>query len=473
MKKLFVLIAVVFLVGAATASAATLTLTLTGCTINGSEVSCVAGSGPTGATGAAGTNGVAGATGAAGTNGAKGATGPTGPIGPTGTEGARGVTGATGPTGPSGVTGSTGPSEGPTGETGPTGACTTTVTSLSQINAALTPGAVVCLAAGSYGSLSLTASPTSNATLTAAPKAVATVAGVSVAGSHLTIENLNITGNGLQIGSGSTAYNHINILHNNIGPTSGYGIGIFATVTGPVTEFVLIQGNKIHDTSKTTEGDALRFQGWANVTVKENEFYNIGEGSACTSGGSDTCHTDLMQSYNAEATTSHDFVFEKNYIHDNNAEGPPFLKDGAISPNVTIRDNLNVRNSWSAINGIWIDSRTHNLVIENNFYESWNDIQPLGSGNEPTLTLAHNILGHIAVGAYAFTTPSAYNIFESAPEGFAKGATDKQETPTAFLCSPKCGEGHTAANDNYQLAANPNNTGINWNPGAQTYGPIN
>ncbi|HWY90270.1 MAG TPA: hypothetical protein VNY31_06315, partial [Solirubrobacteraceae bacterium] len=49
------------------------------------------------------------------------------------------------------------------------GNCTVVLSSVALVNGALKPGAVVCLAAGTYGAVSITASPSSNATLTAAP----------------------------------------------------------------------------------------------------------------------------------------------------------------------------------------------------------------------------------------------------------------------------------------------------------------
>ena len=122
-------------------------------------------------------------------------------------------------------------------------------------------------------------------------------------------------------------------------------------------------GNEIHETDSSGEGDALRFDGWSNITVKENDIYNIRE---CAGN---TCHTDTLQSYQAGIATS-GLTLERNYIHDcNAAQGFPFLKDGDIS-NVTITDNLAVRMASSKeVTGMFVDDNTVGLSIANNTYQ--------------------------------------------------------------------------------------------------------
>ena len=90
--------------------------------------------------------------------------------------------------------------------------------------------------------------------------------------------------------------------------------------------------NRIHDTSATSEGDALRLDGWHDVMVTGNDIYDIRE---CPGN---SCHTDTLQSYNGGVPTS-GLTLTDNYTHDNvGAQGLPFLKDGDISQRVDQRE---------------------------------------------------------------------------------------------------------------------------------------
>ena len=213
--------------------------------------------------------------------------------------------------------------------------CTDTLSSLTQVNADLKPGAVVCLQAGSYGQLVLSASPPSNATVTAAPGAHVVVRGVQIGGRRLTVSQLHSTA-GIEV---TSAGGDDTIEHDDVTNPNGYGISVLCTQgcgSSDVISNVTIAGNRIHETSATSEGDALRFDGWSHITVRENDVYDIRE---CPS---DTCHTDTLQSYQAGIPTT-GLKLERNYIHDCvDAQGFPFLKDGDIS-DVTIADNLAVR----------------------------------------------------------------------------------------------------------------------------------
>ena len=60
--------------------------------------------------------------------------------------------------------------------------------------AAAAPGAVICLANGTYGKLALSASKAGEVTVQSAPPAVTTIAGASLAGAHLTLEGFNVVG---------------------------------------------------------------------------------------------------------------------------------------------------------------------------------------------------------------------------------------------------------------------------------------
>ncbi len=357
--------------------------------------------------------------------------------------------------------------------------CTAETESLATAKSDLaTNGAIVCLRASAspYASLTISSGPaTTNSTLTAAPGQHVVVAGVTIATSHVTVEGLHIKG-AAQVGTGNVAGFHNDAFEwDEIYESSGDGVGLFAQVEGPtLNEYITIAHDTIRSTGKSSEGDGLHIQGAAHVTIRENNISQISE-----EGCPGCYHDDILQTYNtlgSEYKTNHDLVFEKNYIHDVDAEGF-FLKDGDVTPNVTVRDNLSVRNRWTAAGGIWVDDCTHNLLIEKNFYPESSNIQAASANcQSPTVTLSKNIFGrlkinHEAGGTYAIT--SEHNIFTGSgqPE-YSKGATDesKQLPESAYRCAPNCGKG-TAADDDYELVSNPNGIGIDWDPGTQHYGP--
>lgn len=338
--------------------------------------------------------------------------------------------------------------------------CTSTVSSVSQVNAALSPGAVVCLSAGSYGSLSLTASPSSNATVTAAPGADVTVTGVSIGGKNLTVSQLHSTG-GIEVNSGGG--NDV-ISHNDVTDPHGYGISVLCSKgcsASDVISNVTIQDNKIHETNSADEGDALRFDGWSNIKVIGNDIYDIKE---CPG---DDCHTDTLQSYNAQLPTT-GLTIEKNYVHDcTDAQGFPFLKDGDIA-NVTIRDNLSVRMASSGeITGIWIDENSSNLNIQNNTYigTSGSVLQAGGSAAHPATTVNHNVFDELNTPAGGYSLSENYDVFTKNNEwSFNIGAQSSLQSNPGFV---------NTATDDYRLASNPNGIGIDWSPASQQYGPSN
>ena len=207
-------------------------------------------------------------------------------------------------------------------------------------------------------------------------------------------EPLHSTGT-INVGSGGPypGFSHDVIEHNDVGPTSGYGISVMSATSTP-SSYIKIAYNKIHNTSATDEGDALRFDGWNHLTVEGNDIYEIKE---CPGS---TCHTDTLQSYNGGVATT-GLTVTKNYTHDNvGAQGLPFLKDGDIS-NVTISDNLSLRNTNTngQVTGIWVDENIQGLTITNNTYQgtSGSIVQADGSTANPTVAINHNVFDNINV----------------------------------------------------------------------------
>ena len=337
--------------------------------------------------------------------------------------------------------------------------------SVSQINSSLKAGAVVCLAAGTYGAVSITTTPSSNATLTAVPGAHVVVSGVNIAASNVTVSQLHSTGT-INVGSGGPypGFSHDIIEHNDVGPTNGYGISVMSATSTP-SSYITIAYNRIHNTSATSEGDALRFDGWNHLTVEGNDIYEIKE---CPGS---TCHTDTLQSYNGGVATT-GLTITKNYTHDNvGAQGLPFLKDGDIS-NVTISDNLSLRNTNTngQVTGIWVDENIQGLSITNNTYQgtSGSIVQADGSTSNPTVAINHNVFDNINVrpgSGPSYTTTENYDVFTGNDEyTFNVGPNSLMETKPVFT---------NTAIDDYRLAKNPNHIGVDWSPAEVQFGPTN
>jgi hypothetical protein len=356
------------------------------------------------------------------------------------------------------------------------GTCTVTDNSLSSVNSQLQiAGTTVCLAAGAYGAVSLTAAPTSTSTLTAAPGAHVVVAGLNITGSHLTVSQLHSTG-GMTINNGGS---NDTLDHNDItNPGCGYGASVFGTWTGstwsPVATNDTISNNLIHDTGNwpgepQCEADAQRADGYKNLTLSGNDVYHIAECST-------PCHTDTFQSYQAGVPTT-GLTITREYIHDTvNAAGTPFLKDGDVTSGVSITDNLELRMPTNGeISGFNLHENTQGLTFRNNTYlgTTGSVLQGGGSTPSPSILLDHNVIDQVnQSGTTGYAITSAWNIFTASNQfAWPDGPTDTLGTPPGgYRCAPNCGNG-TAAGDDYELATNPNGIGIDWSPAAQTYGP--
>lgn len=325
----------------------------------------------------------------------------------------------------------------------------------TAVSASSSTGQTICLSPGTYGNVSLSGTHSSNVTVTADPSldpngsGKVTIGSLNVSGTFIKVSNFYITA-GVRGGSGS---GNVTIEHNDVSNPSGYGINF------SVSSNYTITGNRIHTTNTSGEGDALRFDQVNNLTISYNEITNIIE---CPTS---SCHTDCFQTYNAGVTTNN-IVFDHNYMHDNQCQGPPFLKDGDINPNVTITDNLDVRNSGGSFGTLAIAENTSNLIIRNNTYVNTTGsyIQTGGSSANPTAHLDHNVFDQIAVtGGYGLSED--YNIYTGNNQwSFGIGPHSSLNSNPGFT---------NTAVDDYRLASNPNGIGVDWKPSDYVYGPTN
>jgi hypothetical protein len=221
----------------------------------------------------------------------------------------------------------------------PVTGCTTTVSTVSAVQSAVSSaaaGSVVCLSNGSYGQLSLDATKAvPGVTVRAANAGGATIAGASIQGSNLTLARF-VSTSSIQIQPGAAA---ITIEHNRVtgggqgidaGPTSTTTINdtkiIGNELIGPFGEDA-IHLNRYHDSN----GDGV------GILIEGNEITNVRENGN---------HSDCLQT----VWVGDHIIFRKNYLHDNRCQGF-FVKDqaslgGVSGPinGITVDDNLFVRN---------------------------------------------------------------------------------------------------------------------------------
>ena len=361
-------------------------------------------------------------------------------------------------------------------ETGtPSPACTQTFSSVSSAASALdsgSAGSVICLSAGSYGHLGLSGAHSGNVTIEAVPGASVSLEGVSIASnsSYITVHNFNV-GGGVNMGYGDS---HITIDHNNINGQApgGGGEGVEGltvncsapnapsysgcTTTAP-DSYITINGNKIHGYGMGGTEDAIHLNNWEHITITANDIYELEEHGN---------HTDAMQS----VFGGHYMTFERNYEHDNQAQGF-FIKDGDAS-NVTVNDNLFLRNDNepSLYPGgeynIQVFDTTALTITNNTVWDGQADIiRAEGAAEALSANVNHNVeqvfdVLHEGGPAYALTED--YDIFKEAPWTFTMGAHSKVQSNPGFV---------NTATEDYELASNPNHVGVDWQPSEYVYGP--
>ncbi|HSZ68828.1 MAG TPA: right-handed parallel beta-helix repeat-containing protein [Solirubrobacteraceae bacterium] len=380
---------------------------------------------------------------------------------------------------PGGGTGTGGTGGSGTGTSGttppPSPACTQTVSSVASAASAVSSaaaGSAICLTAGSYGHLTVSGSHSGNVTVEPVPGASVSLEGATVASSssYITIHDFDI-GGGVNLGYGDS---HITVDHNNINGQApgGTGEGVEdltvncsapnapyysgCTSTAPDT-YLTIDGNQIHGYGMGGTEDAIHLNNWEHVTITANDIYNLEEHGN---------HTDAMQS----VFGGHYMTFERNYEHDNQSQGF-FIKDGDASE-VAVNDNLFVRNNNepSLYPGgeynIQVFNTTGLAITNNTVWDGQNDIiRAEGAAEALTANVNHNVEQGFDVlheGGPAYTLTEDYDIFAEAPWTFKMGSHSKVQSSPDFV---------DPAGEDYELASNPDDIGVNWQPSEYVYGP--
>lgn len=213
--------------------------------------------------------------------------------------------------------------------------CTTTVSTVTAAQSAVssaTAGDTVCLADGTYGRITLNATPSSpGVTLTAQHSGAASVGGIDLYGSRLTVSNLELT-NSIDIKTGAVG---MKVEHNLIvGSRTGYGVVACPATPPNHCDDLSITGNKFDG---SFDEDAIRANVYhdgdsdgTGLLIADNEFAGNEEW-----GG----HNDVFQT----VWVGDHLVFRGNYLHDFGGQGI-LVKDQATAiDGLVVSDNLIVR----------------------------------------------------------------------------------------------------------------------------------
>jgi hypothetical protein len=347
--------------------------------------------------------------------------------------------------------------------------CSRSFASLAEVAGAVAkapPHAVICLADGDYGKLSLDAGarPT-RVTVRAEHPAGATIEGAELAGDNLTLAGF-VSSEGIQVMPGATG---VTVEHNRV---TGGGEGIEAGPTdtttvndtrivgnqliGPFGEDA-IHLNRYHDSN----GDGI------GILIEGNEITQVRENGA---------HSDCLQT----VWVGDHIVFRKNYLHDNRCQGF-FVKDqaslgGVSGPihGIKVEDNLFLRNhepcgkplkSCGQPMYFQVAGPYTGFVMKNNTI--WGDtvdsIAAFREGTGSDTLIENNVIYRLWTDTDMSPATLRDNTIceREAAEG-GSWPTPSGETVACNLRFPD-----TAADD-YRLG---NGRGVDWAPAEEHYGP--
>ena len=339
--------------------------------------------------------------------------------------------------------------------------CSQTVSSVAAVQsavAAAAPGAVICLANGTYGKLSLSARPAGEVVVQSAPPGVTTIGGASMSGSNLTLEGFNVVGDEVAVNPGS---DHMTVEFNRI---SGghFGIDGGPSDSTDVSDFT-IRGNKLIGNFGE---DAIRLNRYHDGPDAD-PYGALIEGNEITGVVENGSHNDCLQSVWAG---DHLYI-QRNYLHDNNCQGF-FVKDqDRPIDTLVIQDNLLVRHdlpcqpaslcpNW-VMSPVQIFGPVTNHVFRNNTIWA-NDSDGVsmwrGSGLQ-NVQMDHNVIWR------AESDTSIAGFTESSDIVCKWSGLPSLSASSSRACSPPFA--NPAASD-YRLG---NGIGVDWAPADQQYGP--
>jgi hypothetical protein len=343
---------------------------------------------------------------------------------------------------------------------------------LQSAVASAATGAVVCLADGSYGKLTLNAQKTgAGVTVRAADPAGATIAGASLAGSGLRLAEF-VSTDGIEVLPGAS---EMTIEHNRI-TGGGEGIDAGPTTTTTINDIAIIGNqligpfgedaihlNRYHD----GDGDGV------GILIEGNEISGVRENGN---------HSDCLQT----VWTGDHLIFRRNYLHNNRCQGF-FIKDQASLPSssgvvgpiqgITVEDNLFLRDTepcapsaagcgqpnYFQVFGPYSGFRmTHNTI----WGDGVNSLATFREGTGTDTVIGDNVIYRL----WTDTDMSGVTLAENTVcerETSAGGAWPASRPGETTACSLSF---VNPAVDDYRLAT-ANGRGIDWAPASQHYGP--
>ena len=212
------------------------------------------------------------------------------------------------------------PAEEPPAEEEELRPCSQTVSSISAAQSALgsaATGSVVCLASGTYGSLTLSMKrPAPGVTLRAQNPGQATLGSVTATGAGVTVERF-VTGSlSVNAGAERIAYDRNN---------STGGVYVIGNTSANAKNVELI-GNILNPSTGSGEKDSIQAQRFEALRIENNQIWIADE---------DGNHNDGLQT----VWGGHGLIFRGNWMRGGAGSQGFFLKDGQVT-NVTFEDNL-------------------------------------------------------------------------------------------------------------------------------------
>ncbi len=342
------------------------------------------------------------------------------------------------------------------------GNCTTTASSVSAVQSAVSSasaGAVVCLPNGTYGKLILSANKTKPGVIVQAQNpGGATVAGVSMSGSYLTLARFSVTDEvTVQPGATGMTIDHNRITGGymgvNAGPTSSTQINDTAITNnkfvGPFGEDA-IRLNRYHDSN----GDGI------GVLIEGNEISGVRENGN---------HSDCLQS----VWVGDGLVYRKNYLHDNRCQGF-FVKDQASAvQGIKVEDNLFVRNNEPCEGASGCGQPAYfqvfgpysGFVMRRNTFWGGDLLAAFQNGTGADTAIENNVIYRLwsSTNLSGITYANNTRCKREAAEGGSWPSSTPGETVN---CSPAF---NNSAADDLRLIGS--DRGVDWAPAEQHYGP--
>jgi hypothetical protein len=341
--------------------------------------------------------------------------------------------------------------------------CDQTVGSISSAQSALGSapvGSVVCLADGSYGSLSLSMKrPAPGVVLRAQNPGSTTLGGVSISGSGVSVERFN-TGS---VNVSSSA-NGVALRHNSISG-GAYVIGN----TSSYAKNVEFSGNSIKPGTGSGEKDTFMVQRFEGLRIEGNQIWVADE-----DGG----HNDGLQT----VWGGRGLIFKGNWIRGGAGSQGFFIKDGEVT-NVTFEDNLvagrpsKAPYAGSPLQFFDVVSSSadpfytgYGMLIRHNTIWSNPNIVYARECQSKGILVEFNVMDGFSAPDGSSCVLSQltqdYNVVTGGTIG-KRGAHDTSAAPTF----------RDSANQDWQLAAgsagdfSAGRAGITWRPADRSYGP--